>query len=219
MVQNGKCLSKNEYLEEKKNILNKKSESVNLKKSEELNPKENTKVKNSMIKFCFKDPNNDSIDKLKSNNFHFDRNNQQFLQIRNWWKNDPNPYQTKTSKDAPGWFESVPSWKIKQFNEYLEKNEDTIHILSKHQNWITVTPKSKDRTHPLEKMKAINLEATSKIMPKWMEIKSKQQNRVENLKSVEYYPIRQKAKGLMILVDKELNPSRIKTEIEYNPMR
>ena len=52
-----------------------------------------------------------------------------------------------------------------------------------------------------------------------MEIKPKQENRVENLKTVNYYPIRQKAKGLMVLVDKELNPSKIKNEIEYYPRR
>ena len=67
-----------------------------------------------MTNFNFKDPNNDSIEKLNSNKFNFDRNNQQFLQIRNWWKKDPLPYQTKISKDAPGWFESMPHWKIRK---------------------------------------------------------------------------------------------------------
>ena len=82
-------------------------------------------------------------------------------------------YLTKTSKDAPDWFNVVPSWKAEQFKKYLENNEDTINIISKHQNWITISPRSMDRKHPLEKMKAENMEVTSKIMPKWMEIKHK----------------------------------------------
>ena len=228
-IKTGKNITKKEFLEEKKNLLNKKyyidtniedSTNQKLPKNENTKKDENSKIVcNTMSNFTFKDPHNYSIEKLRSNKLNFDRNNQQFLQVRNWWKIDNNPFPTKISKEAPKWFQSVPEWKIKQFNDYLEKNEDTIHILSKHQNWITVTPKHKDRTKPLEKMKAINLEATSKIMPKWMEIKPKQENRVENLKSVNYYPIRQKAKGLMVLVDKELNPSKIKREIEYNPTR
>ena len=228
-LNRGKYITKSEFLEEKKNLLNKKyyidsnnENPVNMKlsKTENLKTDENSKIINNTISnFVFKDPHNYSIDKLRDNKLNFDRNNQQFLQIRNWWKKDNHPFQTKISKDAPNWFQKVPPWKIKQINEYLEKNEDTIHILSKHQNWITVTPKHRDRTRPLEKMKAINLEATSKIMPKWMEIKQKEENRVENLKSVNYYPIRQKAKGLMVLVDKDLNPSKIKNEIEYNPKR
>ena len=37
-----------------------------------------------MTNFCFKDPNNYSIDKLKSNKYIFYRNNKQFLEIINW---------------------------------------------------------------------------------------------------------------------------------------
>ena len=54
------------------------------------------------------------------------------------------------------------------------KNEDTISIFSRYQNWITVTPKHKDRRHPLEKAKATKKEQTSRIMPKWMEIRNSQ---------------------------------------------
>ena len=92
---------------------------------------------------------------------------------------------------------------MKQFNEYLEKNEDTLRIFSRYQNWITVNPKTKDRRHPLEKMKAANMEATSAIMPKWMEIEHKGKKGPEIFKSVEYYPIRQKAKGMMLWVDRD----------------
>ena len=34
----------------------------------------------------------------------------------------------------------------------------------------------------------------------------------------EYFPIKQKAKKLIVFVDKELNPSKIKT-VNYNPVR
>ena len=112
----------------------------------------------------------------------------------------------------------LPTWKIEQFKKYLEKNEDTLNILSKHQNWITVSPKTMDRNHPLEKKKAENMEVTSKIMPKWMEIAHKNDKKSEIFQSAEYFPIKQKAKKLIVFVDKELNPSKIKS-VDYNPAR
>ena len=112
----------------------------------------------------------------------------------------------------------MPSWKVEQFKKYLENNEDTINIFSKHQNWITVNPKTMDRKHPLEKMKAENMEVTSKIMPKWMEIAHKNIKRIENFKKAEYIPTKLKAKKLIVFVDKDLNPSRLKS-IDYNPNR
>lgn len=108
----------------------------------------------------------------------------------------------------------MPDWKIKQYRDYIGKNEDTINILSKHQNWITTSPLTNDRRHPFEKQKTSNI-GTSKIMPKWMELKFKNVKREENLKSTEYYPIRQKCKKQMVFVDKELNPKKIKV-IDYD---
>ena len=100
----------------------------------------------------------------------------------------------------------------------MENNEDTINIFSKHQNWITVNPKTMDRNHPLEKMKAKNMEVTSKIMPKWMEIDHKNIKQNENFQKAEYIPIKQKAKKLIVFVDKDLNPSRLKS-VDYYPNR
>ena len=120
----------------------------------------------------------------------------------------------KNSNNAPDWFHVMPEWKIKQFKDYIAKNEDTINILSKHQNWITTSPLTNDRRHPFEKQKAPNI-GTSKIMPKWMEIKFKNTKKEENLKSIEYYPIRQKCKKQMVFVDKELNPNKIKA-LDFN---
>lgn len=108
----------------------------------------------------------------------------------------------------------MPDWKIKQYKDYIAKNEDTIRVLSKHQNWITTSPLTNDRKHPFEKQMASNVE-TSKIMPKWMELKFRNTKREENLKSIEYYPIRQKCKKQMIFVDKDLNPKKNKI-LDYN---
>lgn len=63
------------------------------------------------------------------------------------------------------------------------------------------------------------MEVTSKIMPKWMEIKHKNSKREELLKSIEYYPIRQKCKKQMVFVDKDLNPKKVKYPLDYNPNR
>ena len=63
----------------------------------------------------------------------------------------------KNSNNAPDWFHVMPEWKIKQFKDYIAKNEDTINILSKHQNWITTSPLTNDRRHPFEKQKAPNI--------------------------------------------------------------
>ena len=45
------------------------------------------------------------------------------------------------------------------------------------------------------------MEETSKIMPKWMEIKHKIAKKDDDFKSIEYYPIRQKCKKLMVFVE------------------
>ena len=54
------------------------------------------------------------------------------------------------------------------------------------------------------------MEETSKMMPKWMEIKHKYNKKEENFKSIEYYPIKQKCKKQMAFVDKDINPSKNK---------
>ena len=102
------------------------------------------------------------------------------------------------------------------------KKEDTITVFSKNQNWLTVTPKEQNRRKALEKIKNLNNDITSKLMPKWMEIKyKKDKNNIDDDKfiSVEYnYPVKQKPKRMMAFVDKDINPTRLKP-IEYNPSR
>lgn len=58
----------------------------------DINNKKNVttdKIDNKSNNFLiFKNPDDPEQKKLKSNNFHFDRNNKQFLSIKNWWKVD-----------------------------------------------------------------------------------------------------------------------------------
>lgn len=66
-----------------------------------------------------------------------------------------------------------------------------------------------DRRHPLEKMKAKNMEQTSKIMPKWMEIKQyPNRSKDDPLKRTEYCSMKNKSKKMMVWVDKDLNNRR-----------
>ena len=111
-----------------------------------------------------------------------------------------------------------PEWKKKQYNDYISKNQTSLNILSKQQNWITVNSKTKDRRHPLEKNIQTEKEITSKIMPEWMESKYNDCIHKDDFKLVEYYPTKQKAKQLLSYVDKDLNPSKIKPP-EKNSMK
>ena len=74
------------------------------------------------------------------------------------------------SKEYPEWFNIFPEQKQAQLKEYLAKNEESIQILSKHQGWIHVSPKTNNRSNPLEK-KTLDEEKHRKILPNWMNIK------------------------------------------------
>ena len=95
--------------------------------------------------------------------------------------------RTKISDAAPQWFNVVNEGKLKAIEEKMIKNEDTLSVFSRYQKWITVTPRSKNRKHPLEKMKKLKMEETSKIVPNWMQIKNhKEEMKEDTLKSAEY---------------------------------
>ena len=83
---------------------------------------------------------------------------------------------------------------------------------------MTVNSKTKDRRHPLEKIIQTQKETTSKIIPEWMELRHKQSKKEDDFKLVDFYPIKQKAKQLLVYVDKDLNPSRIKP-LKYNKLK
>ena len=222
-ITKGKNITKNEFLIQKENLL--KSKNNNNNNSENKNNEKNNDIpKKSIVKslstpgFKYKDPTDYSKQQLLPNYLYFDKNENQLLKNRKWPLNNKITKIHKVSKETPEWFTVFPDWKIEQCKELLAKNEDTISIISKQQGWITVTPKTNYRKRPLEKMKAENMEVTSRIMPKWMEIRHKNEKNVEYLKSIEYYPIRQKCKKLMVFVDKDLNLPKNKT-IDYDPHR
>ena len=183
-IRPGQNLSKNDFVNQKSNILNQNNPQI----SKWENPNE-TGDKQSKL--------------LKENKLVFVRS---ILPKTEFETPDANS-RTKVSNDAPEWFDVCPDWKIKKFEEEMAKKNDTISVFSRYQNWITVTPKNKDRRHALEKVKATNMEESSNIMPKWM-VSNHKGKLNENFKRVEYYPIKQKAKGLMVWVDKDINDKK-----------
>ena len=106
----------------------------------------------------------------------------------------------------------MPEWKAKLFKDEISNKEDTIKVFSRYQNWITVDSRDLDRRKALEKIKILKKDVTSKLMPKWMEIKDREKkNNDDKFKLVEYNkPLRQKASKLMAYVDKDINPTRLK---------
>ena len=137
--------------------------------------------------------NLESTKTLKENNFYFDKNNKISIRYpKNFFKKEAEKQnRTKVSKAAPEWFQVVTEEKNKKFDEIIAKNEETLSILSRYKSWITVTPKSKNRKMPLEKMKIEHFDETSRIMPNWMQIKAKKDKVLfEMMKPVEYNSIR-----------------------------
>lgn len=113
--------------------------------------------------------------------------------------------QTKISLDAPQWFKFANEKSTQALNELLIKNEDTISIFSKHQQWITLTPRSKNRRKPLEKVKVIKMDETSKIMPKWMQNKHVTQPCPDTFRSAEYNSLKNVRDNYFILfIGKEI---------------
>lgn len=137
--------------------------------------------------------NSESTKTLKENNFYFDKTNKITIRYpRNFFKKEPEKQnRTKVSLAAPEWFQVVTDEKNKKFDDIIAKNEETLSILSRYKSWITVTPKSKNRKMPLEKMKIEHFDETSRIMPNWMQIKAKKDKELyEMMKPVEYNSIR-----------------------------
>jgi len=62
---------------------------------------------------------------------------------------------TETSKDAPEWFGVLEKPASKIAPEKAPTFNGTLTYLSKIQGWITVTPKNKNRSRPLEKAKIV----------------------------------------------------------------
>jgi len=138
--------------------------------------------------------NNENEKILKENNFYFDKNNSIMIRYpRNFFRKEPEKQnRTKVSRAAPEWFNVVTDEKNKKTDQLIAKNEETLSVLSRYKSWITVTPKSKNRRFPLEKMKIEKFDETSRIMPNWMQIKAKKDKELfEMMRSSEYNSMRE----------------------------
>ena len=71
----------------------------------------------------------------------------------------------------------MPEWKAKLFKDEISNKEDTIKVFSRYQNWITVDSRDLDRRKALERIKILKKDVTSKLMPKWMEIKGREKKK------------------------------------------
>lgn len=85
----------------------------------------------------------------------------------------------------------------------MAKNEESIQILSKHQGWIHVSPKTNNRSNPLEK-KTLDEEKHRKILPNWMNIKIDKKQK-DLFKSYPNILINKNNNKMMILFDKNLD--------------
>ena len=101
-ISQGKCLSKKDFLKEKeklmqkekkvdntnhnedKGIKGKEKENKDLTKTQEIHYKKKEYSKSIPTKFEYKDPNDYSKKKLKSNSFYFDKNSNQDLKPKIW---------------------------------------------------------------------------------------------------------------------------------------
>jgi hypothetical protein len=137
--------------------------------------------------------NTENIKILTENNFYFDKTDKNMIHYpKNYFKKEPEKQnRTRVSKAAPEWFQVVSDEKNKKIDEKISKNEETLFLLSRYNRWITVTPKSKNRRLPLEKMKIEKLDSTSRITPNWMQIGAKKDMLMyDMMRSSEYNSMR-----------------------------
>lgn len=177
----------------------------------------NTSDKFNNIRNFTTDCNNENTKTLKENNFYFDKNNSIMIRYpRNFFRKDPEKQnRTKVSRAAPEWFQVVTDEKNKKTDQLIAKNEETLSVLSRYKSWITVTPKSKNRRLPLEKMKIEKFDETSRIMPNWMQIKAKKDKELfEMMRSSEYNSIRH-VRGFLILLFKKIFSFNLITKITF----
>jgi hypothetical protein len=65
-------------------------------------------------------------------------------------------FTSKVSKESPEWFKVYDDKTLNDANRKYIENKESLHVLSKFQRWITITPKSKNRNKPLENVKLVN---------------------------------------------------------------
>jgi hypothetical protein len=59
------------------------------------------------------------------------------------------------SSDSPEWFKIYDKEKLKNVENYYVNNNQSLHVLSRFNRWITITPRSKNRRLPLENVKLV----------------------------------------------------------------
>ena len=169
-LRKGFSVSNNKFLEKKQDL----SKTLDFKQNKTKYTSENSK-------------------ELTENNLYFDKNNKQMVHYpKNFFKKEAEKKnRTRVSTEGPEWFKVVTDEKNQKFDDIIAKNEETLSVFSRYNKWITVTPKTKNRRRPLEKMKIEKMDETSKIMPNWMQIKAKKDMQLYGmLKSAEYNSIR-----------------------------
>jgi len=182
ILSKGFSLPKNKFIEKKNFLHTEYNDTKNFSSEKDLkNISSNTIL------------NRENSTQLQENNFYFDKNNTQMIRYpKNFFKKTPEKKnRTKVSLQAPEWFKVVTDEKNEKYDKIIAKNEETLSVFSRYNKWITVTPKSKNRRKPLEKMKIEKMDETSKIMPNWMQIKVKKDMELYGkMRSAEYNSIR-----------------------------
>ena len=67
------------------------------------------------------------------------------------------PHITNVSRQSPNWFSTNAETTKKEIDNFYVQNTQSLHVLSRFRDWITVTPKSKNRRNPLENAKLVNI--------------------------------------------------------------
>ena len=96
-IKKGFLLSTKDFKEQKIKLINKSCKSIELKEkrpklsfenNNNLDKNKNEKICKTLNNYFFKDPNDNSKEKLKSKEWKFDRNYKKFIKHKNWWNSD-----------------------------------------------------------------------------------------------------------------------------------
>lgn len=114
---------------------------------------------------------------------------------------------TRISDDSPNWFKLHNFKQYSDINDALIKNNESLHVFSRFQKWITITPDKQNRNKPLENVKLTSLESSA-IIPYWMQIKPKVKAN-DIFKPIRIHDTSLRGKGEMLLIDKDQTNLRI----------
>ena len=203
-IKKGRNISSKDFISQKRNLIKNNNNNTRYESFDEEQKKNNNNINNSAY-FTPKNPTDTSKLKLANNKFNFANHFYYKSMPKNNYKGQKIFSKiTENSEQAPEWFKIMPDWKRQQLNNFYEKNEDALNILSKHQKWITVSTRSKSRKLPLEKVSSTIDKNHNILIPKWMIIKHDNVPK-DIFKSVQFTPFSSKNKKMRALVDKNLN--------------